>query len=297
FAGTAYYFDRRPQYNANEWENNVQGVPKSNFTQNIPGFSVGGPIKKNNTFFFVNSQWLRLDRTLTVTRTVYTQQARQGIWRYSLTGRNQLAGVAGASVDTNGNPIVPIGTYNVGTGDPQRRGLDPTIQALIALTPLPNTFNTVGDGLNTAGYTWQGPEQERQNDCVTKVDHVFTPHQSVFARIAKGYQNTICDNVNGGLPPYPAASCLVNTTRDPYNWAGNWRWNPGSKNMVNEFVAGMNHFTFNFITPEADPSKLSFSGLQFTAPFDHEIGNLRAIDTYQFVDNVSWIHGAHSVKI
>jgi hypothetical protein len=67
--------------------------------------------------------------------------------------------------------------------------------------------------------------------------------------------------------------------------------------MVNELVVGMNHFTFNFITPEADPSKLSFSGLQITAPFDHEVGNLRSIDTYQFVDNLSWVHGAHSVKV
>src|SRR5262245_3819508 len=65
FSGTAYYFDRRPGYNANEWENNLQGVSKSNFTQKIPGFSLGGPIRQNNTFFFVNSQWLRLDRTVT----------------------------------------------------------------------------------------------------------------------------------------------------------------------------------------------------------------------------------------
>src|SRR5205823_10170034 len=30
-AGTVYYFDRRPEYNANESENNVQGVRKQNF--------------------------------------------------------------------------------------------------------------------------------------------------------------------------------------------------------------------------------------------------------------------------
>ena len=294
-SGTALYFDRRPQYNANEWESNLQGLSKPNFTQKVPGFSAGGPLKRNNTFFFVNSQWLRLDRTVTVNRTVYTQQARQGIWRYSLTGRNQLAGVAGASVDANGNPIVPIGTYTIAANDPQRRGFDPAVQALIGLTPLPNTFNTVGDGLNTAGYTWSAPEQERQHDWVTKIDHVVNGRHGVFARISKGYQNTYCDNGNGGVAPFPGLSCLVDTTRDPYNWAGNWRWNPGSS-VVNELVTGMNHFTFNFITPQADPSKLTFVGLQFTAPEDHEIGNLRAIDTYQFVDNLSWVRGAHSLK-
>ena len=28
FAGTLFYFDRRPEYNANEWENNFAGLPK-----------------------------------------------------------------------------------------------------------------------------------------------------------------------------------------------------------------------------------------------------------------------------
>jgi Carboxypeptidase regulatory-like domain len=294
-SGTAYYFDRRPEYNANEWENNLQGFTKSNFTQKMPGFSVGGPIKKNNTFFFLNSQWLQADITRVVTRTVYTQQARQGIWRYSLAGRSQPFGVAGASIDANGNPVVPIGSYNVAANDPQHRGLDPTIQAMIGLTPLPNNFNGVGDGLNTAGYSWQPLEQERQNDWVTKIDHVFNGRHSAFARIAKGYQNTLCDNANGGLAPFSGVDCLVNTTRDPYNWAGNWRWNSKS-NLVNELVVGDNHFTFNFITPDADPSKPTFVNLQITAPQDFEVGNLRTIDTYQFVDNLSWVHGAHSLK-
>src|SRR5439155_10570213 len=296
-SGTADYFDRRPEYNANEWENNVQGVRKQNFKQKIPGFSLGGPIRKNNTFFFVNSQWLRLDRTVTVTRSVYTEQARKGLWRYSTVGRNQIAGVSGASVDANGNPIVPIGTYDIAANDPQHRGLDPTIQAMLAEMPLPNTFNlpTTADGLNIAGYTWQAPERERQNDWVTKIDHVFSGRHSAFVRISKGYQNTYCDNVNGGLAPFPGVSCLVNTTRDPYNVAGSWRWNPGSS-MVNEFVAGVNHFTFDFITPEADPSKFTVVNFQVTVPHDYEVGNLRTIDTYQIVDNLSYVRGAHSLK-
>jgi carboxypeptidase family protein len=302
FSGTAYYFDRRPQYNANEWENNLQHVPKSNFTQEIPGFSLGGPIKRNNTFFFVNSQWLRLDRTVTQTNAVYTEQARRGIWRYSTVGRNQIAGVSGASVDVNGNPIVPIGTYDIAANDPQHRGLDPSIQAFIGETPLPNTFNLATDssgrgmdGLNVAGYTWQAPEQERQNDWVTKIDHVFSPRHSAFVRIAKGYQNTLCDTVNGGLAPFPGVSCLVNTKRSPYNVAGNWRWNPGS-NTVNEFVSGVNHFTFDFITPEANPAKFSYVSFQVQPPHDYEVGNLRTIDTYQFVDNLSHVRGAHTLK-
>lgn len=301
-SGTAYYFDRRPEYNANEWQNNIDHLPKRQFKQYMPGFSVGGPIRRNNTFFFVNNQWLKADQTNAITRTVYTAQARQGLFRYVVGARNQPAGVSGASVDTNGNvlPGITIGTYDVVANDPQRLGFDPTIQGLINQTPLPNNFTT-GDGLNTAGFTFGAPEEEKQDDFVAKIDQVFNVHHSAFVRISKGYQNTFCDGVNDGQPRFPGFPCIVNTRRSPYNWAANWRWNPGG-NLVNELVAGQNHFTFNFIIPTADTSQPTFmaptvNSITLTIPEDFEVGNLRTLDTYQFVDNLSWLKGAHSVKV
>ena len=259
----------------------------------MPGFSLGGPIQRNKTFFFVNSQWLRAKQTGQVTRTVYTDAARRGIWRYSTVGRNQPVGVTGASVDASGNPIVPIAAYDIVANDPQHLGLDPTIQKYVAMTPLPNDY-TVGDGLNTAGYTFSAPEQEKQMDFVGKVDHTFGIANSAFFRYSKGYQNTICDSANAGEVPFPGLGCVVNTNRSPYNWAGNWRWNPRG-NVVNEFVVGQNHFTFDFLNPIGDGTRMSFTG-PITMPEDYEIGNLRTVDTLQFVDNLSWLKGAHSVR-
>jgi hypothetical protein len=293
FAGTLFYFDRKPEYNANEWENNIDNLPKRIFTQKIPGFSVGGPIKRNQTFFFVNSQWLNAEQTGSITRTVYTEAARQGIWRYATGGRNQPSGVAGASVDANGNPVVPIATYNVVANDPQRLGLDPTIQRLIGLSPLPNNF-TVGDGLNTAGYTFPPAEEEKQMDFVTRIDHTINAQNKAFFRYSKGYQDTNCDQVNGGEPFFPGLTCLVNTKRSPYNWAANYRWS-GAGAIVNELVIGQNHFTFDFLNPSADPSQHTLTG-PVLVPEDFTIGNLRTIDTFQIVDNLSWQRGAHGLK-
>ena len=224
---------------------------------------------------------------------MYTDAARRGIWRYSTTGRNLPVGVTGASVDANGNPIVPIATYDIVANDPQHLGFDPTIQKYVAMTPLPNDY-TVGDGLNTAGYTFSAPEQEKQMDFVGKVDHTFGTQNSAFFRYSKGYQNTICDSANAGEVPFPGLPCVVNTNRSPYNWAGNWRWNP-SGNIVNEFVVGQNHFTFDFLNPIGDGTRMSFAG-PITMPEDYEIGNLRTVDTLQFVDNLSWLKGAHSLR-
>ena len=98
FSGNVFYFDRRPEYNANEWENNIEGLDKRIFTQKMPGFSLGGPIRRNKTFFFVNTQWLQADQNTETTRTVYTAAARQGLWRYS-TGGPQPAVRCGRHLD------------------------------------------------------------------------------------------------------------------------------------------------------------------------------------------------------
>src|SRR5262249_9861658 len=161
-------------------------LPKRNFTQNMPGFSVGGPIRQNKTFFFLNSQWLRADQTQQVTQLVYTAQARAGTWRYAVGNQTRPSGVSGASVDASGHPIVPIGSYNVVANDPQHLGLDPATQRAIGVTPLPNNF-LVSDGLNIAGFNMVAPEQERQMDFVMKIDHYFNSTQYAFVRISKGY--------------------------------------------------------------------------------------------------------------
>ena len=95
-------------------------------------------------------------------------------------------------------------------------------------------------------------------DFVTKIDHVLNARHALFARISKGYQNTNCDSGNGGEPPFPGLTCLVNTKRSPFNWAGNYRWNPTGA-LVNEVVVGQNHFTFDFQNPSSDPRQPTFS--------------------------------------
>jgi hypothetical protein len=301
--GTGFYFARRPQFNANEWENNaiLPPIGKRQEDLNIAGFSLGGPIRRNKTFFFANVQVLRGDREITVTRRVYTESARQGTWRYVPGGRNQPFGVTGASVDASGNPVVGVASYNIPGNDPQRIGLSRTTQDIVSKTPLPNDF-TVGDGLNIAGYTFKPVEEEKQHDVLLRVDQALSTRHYVFGRVAWGEQNTLCDNVNLGLQTYPGLSCTVDTERSPFNIAGSWRWNPGSS-IVNELVVGGNHFTFNFVTPEATPGATAYvfsdqaSGTQdVTMPQEFQWGNLRTINTYQVVNNTTYVRGAHTFK-
>ena len=295
FHGSGFWFYRTPRLNANEWENNLNNVGKRQFVQHIWGGSLGGPIVRNKTFFFANVQLLRALQTGIVNRTVYTADARRGILRYVRGGRNRPAGVPDASVDAAGNvlPGVNIAVYNVAASDPERLGLDRTIQGLLAQTPLPNNF-TGGDGLNTALFTFTAAEKEKQHDAAIKVDHILDDRNAVFARFAFGQQNTFCDSVNAGQPVFPGTPCLVNTYRTPSNLATNWRWNP-SPSVTNELVFGFNRFTFDFQIPTADLDKVTLSGpVALTA--EYSFGNKRRIHTWQFVDNFAWFRGAHAFK-
>ncbi|MBM3795902.1 MAG: carboxypeptidase regulatory-like domain-containing protein [Acidobacteria bacterium] len=294
--GNLFWFYRTPRLNANQWEDNLNRIGKQNFIQNIFGGSVGGPIKKNKLFYFTNWQELRAARSISQTAVVLTQEARNGIFRFNPAGQNRPAGVAGASVDGSGNPIVPVQSYNIVTSDPERRGLDATMRGLLTSTPRPNRFDAAGDGLNYAAHVFRPTETEEQRDLTGKVDYIVNDRNTVFGRFYRGFQNTLCDGVNSGLPRLPGAPCLVDTKRSPRNYAFNWRSNPLAA-VTNEFVLGYSEFFFNFPNPVQDLKNPTFTApLGITIPIATTFGNARKLKTLQFVDNLSWFRGKHAIK-
>ncbi|HEV2706414.1 MAG TPA: TonB-dependent receptor [Pyrinomonadaceae bacterium] len=310
FHGTLFELYRTPALNANEYENNLNGRPKGQFVQHVFGGSIGGPVilpgydgRERKTYFFTNLQLLRATQSILVTRTVYTQQARQGIFRYRVGAQNAPAGTTNATVDGAGNPLpgLNIQSYNIVANDPLCRtqptncGLDPTTQQLINAAPLPNNF-FVGDGLNTAGFSFGAPQVERQYDFVFKVDHSFNERNQVYVRYAQGEQNTFGDNGNGGLRSFPDSQFnFVDTFRNPKNLAFNYRWTP-TGTVTNEFVVGFNRFAFTFTNP--DPTAVPFILNLPRDPFNSTppINNERKLATYQLVDNISFVKGSHTFR-
>jgi hypothetical protein len=314
FHGSAFELYRTPRFNANEYENNLNGRPKGQYVQHIFGGLFSGPIllpkiydgREHKTFFFTNLQLLRTQTSTLVTRTVYTALARQGIFRYRVGAANAPAGTSNPSVDGSGNVLsgLNIQSYNVVANDPlcatqpANCGLDPTTQKLINAAPLPNNF-TAGDGLNTAGYSFAAPSLDKQYDFVLKVDHTFNDRNTMYVRYAQGQQNTFGDNGNGGLKSFPDSQYnFVDTFRDPKNIAVNYRWSPTST-VTNEFVAGFNKYTFSFNNP--DPNANTNAPIILNLPRDPfnstpPVNNRRAITTYQLVDNISFVSGSHTYR-
>jgi hypothetical protein len=295
FHGDGFWFYRTPRLNANEWQNNLDNLGKAQLQQNIFGGGLGGPVIKNKTFFFVEVQALHARSSTATTRTVFTPTARQGLLRYVQGGRNQPAGAPGASVDAAGNPLPGLssGTYNVTQNDPQHLGLDPSVLTEIKNEPLPNNY-TLGDGLNTAGYTFTPLASERQHDQTIKVDQVINERNQVYGRFAWGSDDSNCDIVNSGQPIFPGGPCLVNTVREPRNIAFNWRTTP-SAHLTNELVVGNNNFGALFGSP-ANLDKVTWISTPVDNSQQFDFGNQRTVSTWQFVDNLAYMRGAHTFK-
>ncbi len=304
FHGNGFEYYRTPRLDAKSYPVTIAGTAKGQFVQHIFGGSLGGPIKKNKLFFFTNLQLLRAYDTALVTRTVYTAQARQGLFRYVVGRANAPAGTLTPSVDAGGNTVLPactgapptnspcISSYNI-AGNPTGIGLDPALSAIINAEPAPNNF-TVGDGLNTAGFDWGSPQHERQYDFVTKFDYKLRENSLIYVRYAKGHQFTFGDSANAGRPIFPGNTNFVDTTRTPENWAFNWRWSPTAK-LANEFIFGVSKYFFKFLTPHPDANE-PFSFINIATPNTNFSYNARGVRTLQYIDNVTYVTGPHTFK-
>ncbi|MBL8213119.1 MAG: hypothetical protein JNK87_20550 [Bryobacterales bacterium] len=101
-----------------------------------------------------------------------------------------------------------LATVSLFNRDPNRRAADPTglLTSLYQPMPLPNNFRT-GDGLNTAGYTWQRRSTDDFDVLNVKADHIFrTHHRAAYTYNAEQeaeyntrYEQTFPDSPGGTL--------------------------------------------------------------------------------------------------
>ena len=180
--GSAWWFYRTPSLSANEWENNVNNLAKRQYQQNMPGGSIGGPAIKNKLFYYGNVQLLRTRESGISNPTVYTKEAREGVWRYNRAGRNLPAGVAGASVDASGNvmPGINIGTYNVITNDPDKLGWNAATKGISQTAPLPNNFTL---GASLGWYTYDDDDNSELLGTDVDGDGLITETDSAYRHL------------------------------------------------------------------------------------------------------------------
>lgn len=139
FHGSAYWYHRNDGLDAR----NFFDDEKPEFDRNQAGFSLGGRILQDRTFFFTNFELLREGLPQRLNGAVPTADARRG--------------------------ILPDRTVTV----------DPNVQRYLELWPLP-TGEDFGDG--TAEFQRTSTQQTDQDYFSARVDHNFGPRHAIFAR-------------------------------------------------------------------------------------------------------------------
>ena len=332
FRGTMFEFLRNTALNSNEFFANAQGTEKPEIKLNQFGAEVGGPIKRNKTFFFANWQRQRamfsqaVDQAYGSVPTVYTPSALSGVYRYFLADPAIPFKLDGVTITRNTPLLVDpktgalrsgvrncasptdlncVASFNFFNTDPNKIGPDPAILKLFKSMPAPNSF-VAGDGLNTGAFAWNPPAHKNGDSVTGRIDHNVSEKHVLFARYIWSTNDTLGGDPNNSRPVlYPGFPPLGEVYRASLNGALRWTWIVTPR-IVNEFTAGISRFSALFTQGEANPdfpNTPAFSrasGTGFTnvdAPFRNVPRTFRVVTTPQVIDNLSITRGAHLIKV
>jgi Carboxypeptidase regulatory-like domain len=220
FHGTAFEFLRNDRLDANGNYNLTGGaqIAKQKFRQNQYGFSLGGPIKKDKTFFFADYEALKIRQGIPITAVVPTAKQRVGDF-----SENCTAGFSGDGTCINAAQQLSLAnaTGGLAAGAVPFNRLDQGSYAglrdalalkIAALYPLPN-----GPGINTTNYTSSPVRPQNAHTMDGRVDHSIDPNWNIFGRYSFNHVNTTqptgFPDVNGVNPGGLFAFAGTNRTR------------------------------------------------------------------------------------
>ena len=230
FHGAAYWYYRTTGASANSWFNNDTGVERPKLQRNQAGGAVGGPIKKDRVFFFLNNEERRDAIGSVETRTVPSDSLRDGVLIYQCDSSSAVACPATTVQGlTTSHPVAAgyFGIPTVSTGamptsvqslDPLGLGVNAAMVPYMSLFPHGND-PTVGDDAtggpiaNFIGYRFNAPELTSNNIYIARFDFNLTAngHHAIFLR--GSMQGLRTDLVGAQFPGEPAAQALLNNSR------------------------------------------------------------------------------------
>ena len=177
--GDVRFFHRHEGLNANEYFNKTAQVSNSNpntpplYRYNDVGYQIGGPIKRDKLFVFWSQEFYRQLIPVGGTAQFYTPTAleRQGDFSQSTNG--------------NGDPVVITGpgiTNNVITS-----GINPQMQALINLYPLPNVSGFGNNQNYNFSESLSGNAPRRED--ILRVDYQLNSKNRLYGRWIHNSEN------------------------------------------------------------------------------------------------------------
>ena len=230
--GNVFDFERNDALDANNFFNNRAGRAKPDFKQHQFGATLGGPIVKDRTFFFVDYQGLRINQGQTYVSTVPSAKMRAG--DFSEINR-QIYDPLNPGAPLAGN-IIPSNRL-----DPIARNI---LQQLYPEANATGTRASTGQTLNN--YVINPVLQRQDNQFDVKLDHNVSANNRAFVRYSfqktHRYLPATLPHGDAGFT-FGAGDGNIKAQGLAFNDTHAF-----SNNLLNEFRFGWNSVKF-FMTP------------------------------------------------
>jgi outer membrane receptor protein involved in Fe transport len=295
FRGNAFEYWRDNRLAATPWATNRLGGKKSEFSRNIFGGTIGGPLVRDNVFFFADYQGGR-DNTppADAFATVVPDQWRRGdlsdLLARGLVIRDPLTGLPFP------NNQIPVSRFSAFARN---------LFADETLYPRPNVARPISDFRDNYRGTTAATDRTDQYDA--KVDWNVSARDKMYVRFSR--QTAAASNSQTVMP-----LVFVSSADNPsWSVAANWNRIIGAA-VVNDLLAGYNR-NDNLSEP-IDPlglgtlnNQLGISGPQAVRGLSQvQIGNnitsIGSAETgtnnynavYQVNERLTWLRGRHTLK-
>lgn len=178
FHGSGWYFLQRPQMDARDFFN-PEPNPKPDSRRDQGGFSFGGPIRKDRTFFFVDFEKVKSSSASSGNATVPTLAERQGDFSGTLNP------IYDPTAQGCGNPCVtrPQVQYNGQLNVIPPSEQDPIGMGVLNLYPKPSNSSEFNN------YNWTTTANAPDYQFDIKIDHQFNSKNSINGRYSRDWSN------------------------------------------------------------------------------------------------------------
>ncbi len=268
-----YDYARNQNIDANDFFNNSRGITKPKLTRNVFGATVSGPVFGANNLLFLNFEGNHTNQQVSRIRSVLSDQAKAGIFRWYKPG------------------TAILNSYDITSNDPRKLGIDPAVAAVLAKMPSPNVF-VVGDGLNIAGYQFNNPAYLDSQSVNGRFDRNLSANHHLFIRANWSHLDAT-DLASGADATYPGEKAGTQLNR-LYGFMVGSDLALGSNKL--------NQFRVSYFRPEAElkrPARLSTSmyiANTWTNPLDPSFPRSYKTPVFEISDYFAHSKTAHNLK-
>ena len=184
--GSAYEFLRNKVLKANDFFSNRAGVALRPYKRNQYGASVGGPIKKDKSFFFFNWEDYTNRQFVSSITTIPTPLQRSGDFSQT---RNSAGNVIAIADALSSRQVNGVWTRDVFPGNiiPSSR-INKVAAAVTQVYPAANAAGNPVTGVNN--YATVGGSGSNQHEIVTKLDHNLNSTWKLFGTYSRTWSKT-----------------------------------------------------------------------------------------------------------